>query len=112
MDSRAETLAEDKEAERTHSPSLTPSIDKEKNDSSDQPTDIEGSTHENPSDNVDTAVDEYPSGLRLGAIVVALLLSIFLVRGPSLIFSCLILEYEIKSIPITYLHLSTNTIHI
>jgi hypothetical protein len=89
MDSRAETLAgekeagrvEDKETGRTRSPSPVPSIDKEKNDFGDQPTDIEGSIPEEKTFNDASADDEgdYPSGFRLAAIVLALLLSIFLV---------------------------------
>ena len=90
MDSRAETLADEKLGEeketgrtRTPSPSPIPSIEKEKNEFGDQPTDIEGSIHEAKKEEGDASAEdevEYPSGLRLSAIVVALLLSIFLVR--------------------------------
>lgn len=86
MDSRAPTLAEGRGADRTPSPSPIPSINKEKTQFGDQPTDTEGSIHEKPSDNVATTIVddiEYPSGLRLAAIVIALLLSIFLVRDPN-----------------------------
>jgi hypothetical protein len=92
MDSRAETLADEKMGEdketgrtRTPSPSPIPSIEKENNEFGDQPTDIEGSIHEAKKDEADGDAPasndvEYPSGFRLAAIVIALLLSIFLVR--------------------------------
>jgi len=77
MDSRAETLAGDKE--RSVSPSPLPSFTKEeKIDLDDQPTDNEGSLKEPVSTEEDDDV-EYPTGAKMLAIVVALCLSIFLV---------------------------------
>ncbi|KUJ18298.1 MFS general substrate transporter [Mollisia scopiformis] len=82
MDSRAETLAGDKEVERSVSPSPRPSFNKEiDNKIDDQPTDNEDGSVKNVSEGVANGEDEveYPAGFRLAAIVVALLLSIFLV---------------------------------
>lgn len=94
MDSRAETLAdeklgEEKETERTRSPSPSPipSIVKGQKEFGDQPTDIEDSSHEATREGggAPAAADAvYPSGFILAAIVIALLLSIFLVRAIAL----------------------------
>lgn len=82
MDSRAETLAE-KEVGRSISPSPRPSFNKEQDTKFDEaPTDNEdGSVKNIPEEGTSAVAEaEYPSGFRLAAIVVALLLSIFLVK--------------------------------
>lgn len=85
MDSRAETLAE-KERSVTTSPRL--SYNKEEDIKFDEtPTDNEeGSVKNVPQETAASAEQEdetkYPSGFRLAAIVIALLLSIFLVCLP------------------------------
>jgi hypothetical protein len=84
MDSRAETLAEDKEMGRSVSPSPPTSINKEtKANLDDLPTDNEdGSVRDvTPAEGVE-GEGEYPEGFRMAAIVIALLLSIFLVCSP------------------------------
>ena len=83
MDSRAETLAE-KEVGRSISPSPRPSFNKEEDTKFDEaPTDNEEGSVKNVSEATGAATEEdegeYPSGFRLAAIVVALLMSIFLV---------------------------------
>ena len=87
MDSHSETPVE---ATATGSivPSNSPlSINKEANKVNYQPLDSNGSLQQKVSDgNADLDVD-YPSGFRMGAIVVALLLSIFLVCRPSCLVS-------------------------
>jgi hypothetical protein len=78
MDSRAETLAGDKE--RSVSPSPLPSFTKEeKIDTDDQHTDNEGSLKEKDPASQEENEPEYPTGAKMLAIVVALCLSIFLV---------------------------------
>lgn len=94
MDSRAETLAGDNEPGSTSPiPSINEKLeefngqitdtDREKSDSGDHRTDIDVPASEEKTAGDDTAAAkddvEYPSGVRLAAIVVALLLSIFLV---------------------------------
>ena len=85
MDSRAETLAEDKETERGISRSLVGSINKKSEAGFDGfTTDREdGSVIDVPKEvSQDEEVGaEYPTGIRMGLIVVSLLLSIFLVRS-------------------------------
>jgi hypothetical protein len=83
MDSSAATLAEEKEVGRSASPTPLGSINKEKFDGDDTATEKE----ENGSVRNATLADEggegeieYPTGIRLTFIVVALVLSIFLVR--------------------------------
>jgi MFS transporter, DHA2 family, glioxin efflux transporter len=80
MDSRSVTLAEDKEVGRPTTPSPRPSFEKEsKTDLEDSPTDKEDGSITNgnaPEEEVD---GQYPEGFRLAFIVIALLLSIFLV---------------------------------
>lgn len=84
MDSRAETLAEEKELER-NTPSPRLSYNKEADTKFDEgPTDNEeGSFKDAPQATATPAVEvdetEYPAGFKLAAIVIALLLSIFLV---------------------------------
>jgi hypothetical protein len=79
MDSRAETLAEEKELERSASPTPSPSINKEKEDFGDSPTDNEGGSVQGEAANAEEDGGEYPNGTRMAFIVVALLLSVFLV---------------------------------
>ena len=86
MDSRSETLAGEKEVGRSVSPSPPGSLNKERleaNGSFDEsPTDKEdGSIRNSPAPAVEGDDDEgeYPDGFRMAMIVVALLLSIFLV---------------------------------
>ena len=78
MDSRSATLAGGKEVGRTATPSPRPSYEKENKTDTDDSTDKEdGSTTNDASP--EEAVEQYPEGFRLASIVVALLLSIFLV---------------------------------
>jgi MFS transporter, DHA2 family, glioxin efflux transporter len=82
MDSRSVTLAEEKEVGRTATPSPRPSYEKEnRTDTDDSPTDKEdGSITNAPAPTSEEEVEgQYPEGFRLAFIVVALLLSIFLV---------------------------------
>lgn len=82
MDSRSVTLAEEKEVGRTATPSPRPSYEKEtKADTDDSPTDNEDASITNaPALASEEDVEgQYPEGFRLAFIVVALLLSIFLV---------------------------------
>ncbi|KAH6682863.1 putative HC-toxin efflux carrier [Halenospora varia] len=78
-DSRSATLAGDKEgAARSISPSPRPSFNKDDKKFEDSPTDNEdGSVRNTPADGEDEG--EYPTKVKLAMIVVALLLSIFLV---------------------------------
>jgi MFS transporter, DHA2 family, glioxin efflux transporter len=86
MDSRSITLAGDKEVGMTATPSPRPSFEKEsKTDLDDVPTDNEdgsvtnGSPGEGGEEGEEEVEGEYPEGLRLAFIVIALMLSIFLV---------------------------------
>jgi hypothetical protein len=81
MDSRSLTLAEEKEFENTATPSPRPSFEKEtKTDTDGSPTDKEDGSVTNtpPGGEVE---GEYPEGFRLAFIVIALLMSIFLVSS-------------------------------
>ena len=82
MDSRAETLAEEKEFERSASPTPSPSINKERENFDDSPTDNEGGSVQSEAPNTEEDDGEYPNGTRMTFIVVALLLSVFLVSNP------------------------------
>jgi hypothetical protein len=82
MDSRSVTLAEEKQVGRTATPSPRPSYEKEtKADTDDSPTDREDDSITNAPAlaSEEDIKGQYPEGLRLAFIVVALLLSIFLV---------------------------------
>jgi len=91
MDSRSETLAGEKEVGRSVSPSPPGSLNKErleaKGSFDESPTDKEdGSIRNSPAPAADGGDDdegEYPDGVRMAMIVVALLLSIFLVCSHS-----------------------------
>ncbi|KAE9375543.1 putative HC-toxin efflux carrier [Stipitochalara longipes BDJ] len=79
MDSRSITLAGDKEIGRTATPSPRPSFEKEAKADLGDTTDQEDGSMRNevlPEEDVE---GQYPEGLRLACIVIALLLSIFLV---------------------------------
>jgi hypothetical protein len=84
IDSRSATLAEDKEARRSISPTPPGSLNKELNSKIDDSTtdNEDGSFKESSLDEINQDDIEYPSGVRLALIVVSLLLSIFLVRFP------------------------------
>jgi len=84
MDSRTTTLAGDKEVGRTVAPSSRSSFEKEgKPYLEDPPTDNEdGSTTNANSPEEEEVEGQYPKGVRLAFIVIALLLSIFLVSCP------------------------------
>jgi hypothetical protein len=87
MDSRTTTLAGDKEVGevgRTVLPSSRSSFEKEgKTDLEDSPTDNEDGSIRNANSPEEEEVEgQYPEGLRLAFIVIALLLSIFLVSCP------------------------------
>lgn len=82
MDSRSLTLAEEKEIDKSTTPSLNPSVGL-KGDLGDSSTEKEdGSIQEKTAPGADAVDDDgdYPSGFKLVAIVVALICSIFLVR--------------------------------
>jgi MFS transporter, DHA2 family, glioxin efflux transporter len=84
MDSRSVTLAEEKEVGRTATPSPRPSYEKEtKTDTDDSPTDKEDGSITNEPALSPEEEGQYPEGFRLAFIVVALLLSIFLVCFPN-----------------------------
>jgi hypothetical protein len=79
------TLAEEKEVGRTATPSPRPSFEKEtKTDTDDSPTDQEDGSVTNTPSPEEEVEGEYPEGFRLAFIVIALLLSIFLVSFPIL----------------------------
>lgn len=87
MDSRSTTLAGEKEL-GTVSPSPRPSYEKENKTNSDySPTDNEEGEVTNPAitraitANGEEVDVQYPEGVRMAAIVVALILSIFLVSS-------------------------------
>jgi len=82
MDSRAETLAEEKEFERSASPTPSPSLNKGKESFEDSPTDNEDGSVQSEAPNTEEDDGEYPNGTRMTFIVVALLLSVFLVSNP------------------------------
>jgi hypothetical protein len=83
MDSRSLTLAEDKEVGSTATPSPRPSFEKEsKTDLEDSPTDKEDGSFTNDNAPEEEVEGQYPEGFRLAFIVIALLLSIFLVSCP------------------------------
>lgn len=83
MDSRTTTLAGDKEVGRTAVPSSRSSFEKEeKTDLEDSPTDNEDGSIRNANSPEEEVEGQYPEGLRLAFIVIALLLSIFLVSFP------------------------------
>jgi hypothetical protein len=87
MDSRSVTLAGDKEGLRTASPSLRPSFDKEAKTDLGDTTDQEDGSLRNealPAE-LEDGEGQYPAGFRLACIVIALLLSIFLV---SFLINC------------------------
>ena len=82
MDSRSITLAGDKEVGRTATPSPRPSFEKESKTDLDDTTDQENGSITNGASSEEEAEGQYPEGLRLAFIVIALLLSIFLVSYP------------------------------
>jgi hypothetical protein len=83
MDSRSLTLVEDKEVGTTATPSPRPSFEKEsKTDLEDSPPDKEDGSSTNDNAPEEEVEGQYPEGFRLAFIVIALLLSIFLVSYP------------------------------
>jgi len=79
-DSRAATLAEEKELERSVSSSLHSSLNKETQPEMELNKDEAGSVHSPPPNGEEEdGGGEYPTGIRMTFIVVALVLSIFLV---------------------------------
>jgi MFS transporter, DHA2 family, glioxin efflux transporter len=83
MDSRSMTLAEEKEVGRTATPSPRPSFEKESKTDLGGTTDQEDGSIINEASPEEVVEGQYPEGLRLACIVIALLLSIFLVSYPS-----------------------------
>jgi len=82
MDSRSMTLAEEKETGRSTSPSPAASLRKEtKAEMEDEKTDNENESIENGTNTDGENAEEYPDGMRMAFIVIALLLSIFLVSS-------------------------------
>jgi hypothetical protein len=80
MDSRSLTLAEEKEIETSTSPSPAASLRKEtKTELEDEKTDNKEEPVENGTNTDGEDSGEYPDGMRMAFIVIALLLSIFLV---------------------------------
>ena len=82
MDSRSITLPGDKEVGKTATPSPRPSFEKESKTDLGDTTDQEDGSMRNqvlPEEDVE---GQYPEGVRLACIVIALLLSIFLVNHP------------------------------
>ncbi len=83
MDSRSVTLAEEKGIGRSATPSPRPSLEKEtKTDLDDSTTDREDGSVADDTSPEEEVEGMYPEGIRLAFIVVALLLSIFLVSIP------------------------------
>lgn len=89
MDSRSLTLAEEKEFETGATTSRHGSVHKEKTELDDTPTENEEGSIRNETkaeaeaEAEEDAGAEYPTGVRMAFIVVALALSIFLVCPPS-----------------------------
>jgi hypothetical protein len=83
MDSRSMTLAEEKELETGATASPQGSVRGEKTELDDTPTDNEdGSIQNQTNTEAEDEEGEYPDGIRMAFIVVALVLSVFLVRRP------------------------------
>jgi hypothetical protein len=84
MDSRSITLAEEKDIGTSITPSPLESLNKERKAEQDNTTteNVGGSIQNVPAASGEDDEGEYPDATRMTFIVIALLLSIFLVRSP------------------------------